>query len=163
SHADVSGPDVTQLLVQSAVERGLDKFFDVEAVGQLRARTSFAASVDARLMALPEDVLSRALREAAAGKRSFAELRAEPLVDYVLAELTPETRARLASVAPEYVELPHGRRLRVHYERDKPPWVESRLQDFFGLQSGPSCGGRPLVLHLLAPNQRAVQVTTDLA
>jgi ATP-dependent helicase HrpB len=48
---------------------------------------------------------------------------------------------------------------------DDPPWVESRLQDFFGAVRGPAVGaGRvPLVLHLLAPNQRAVQVTTDLA
>jgi ATP-dependent helicase HrpB len=55
--------------------------------------------------------------------------------------------------------------VKVHYERAKPPWVESRLQDFFGMAVGPKvCGGRvPLVLNLLAPNQRAVQVTTDLA
>jgi ATP-dependent helicase HrpB len=39
------------------------------------------------------------------------------------------------------------------------------LQDFFGMTEGPRiAGGRvPLVLHLLAPNQRPVQVTTDLA
>jgi ATP-dependent helicase HrpB len=56
--------------------------------------------------------------------------------------------------------------VRVHYEAGgKPPHVESRLQDFFGMVRGPAvAGGRvPLVLHLLAPNQRAVQVTTDLA
>jgi ATP-dependent helicase HrpB len=41
--------------------------------------------------------------------------------------------------------------------------VQSRLQDFFGLRDGPRLGEQPLVLHLLAPNQRAVQVTTDLA
>jgi ATP-dependent helicase HrpB len=43
--------------------------------------------------------------------------------------------------------------------------VASRLQDFFGLREGPRVadGRVPLVLHLLAPNQRAVQVTTDLA
>lgn len=45
------------------------------------------------------------------------------------------------------------------------PWIASRLQDFLGMREGPRiCGGEvPLVLHLLAPNQRAVQVTTDLA
>ena len=43
--------------------------------------------------------------------------------------------------------------------------MESRLQDFLGLKEGPRiAGGRvPLVLHLLAPNNRALQVTTDLA
>ena len=47
---------------------------------------------------------------------------------------------------------------------DQPPWIASRMQDFFGLARAPSVGdGRvPLVLHLLAPNQRPVQVTTDL-
>ena len=43
----------------------------------------------------------------------------------------------------------------MNYEAgDKPPWVESRLQDFFGAVRGPAVGaGRvPLVLHLLAPN-----------
>jgi ATP-dependent helicase HrpB len=37
------------------------------------------------------------------------------------------------------------------------------MQDFFGSSEAPSIAGRPVVLHLLAPNQRAVQVTTDLA
>jgi ATP-dependent helicase HrpB len=163
NHHDVSGPDVTQLLVHAATERGLGEFVDLDAVSQLRARSVFAASVDPNLAPLPEDALQRALTHAADGKRSFAELRREPLFDYVLAELPDATRAKLARTAPESVELPHGRRLRVHYERDKPPWVESRLQDFFGMAAGPRCGDRPFVLHLLAPNQRAVQVTTDLA
>src|SRR5207247_2551232 len=68
-------------------------------------------------------------------------------------------------LAPERVALPGGRRLRVEYELDKPPWIASRLQDFFGLRDGPRVaeGRVPLVLHLLAPNQRPVQVTTDLA
>ena len=53
----------------------------------------------------------------------------------------------------------------MHYERGRQPWVASRLQDFFGMREGPRvAGGRvPLVLHLLAPSQRPVQVTTDLA
>jgi ATP-dependent helicase HrpB len=53
----------------------------------------------------------------------------------------------------------------VRYERAAPPSIASRLQDFFGEKRGPAIlGGKlPLVLHLLAPNQRAVQLTTDLA
>jgi ATP-dependent helicase HrpB len=52
----------------------------------------------------------------------------------------------------------------VHYE-DDPPWIASRLQDFWGLKKTPAVAGGavPLVLHLLAPNMRALQVTTDLA
>jgi ATP-dependent helicase HrpB len=52
----------------------------------------------------------------------------------------------------------------IHYELDRPPWIASRLQDFFGLARAPAVadGKVPLVLHLLAPNQRPVQVTQDL-
>ena len=75
-------------------------------------------------------------------------------------------RAAVERLAPERVTLPGGRSVKVEYEGgEKPPFVESRLQDFFGLADGPRlAGGRvPLVLHLLAPNGRAQQVTTDLA
>ena len=51
------------------------------------------------------------------------------------------------------------------YEAGKPPWLESRLQDFFGMKQGPRvCRGKvALTLHLLSPNGRAQQVTSDLA
>ena len=79
---------------------------------------------------------------------------------------SPDRRALLERLAPERVTLGNGRTVRVNYEAgEKPPWVESRLQDFFGSVRGPAvaAGRVPLVLHLLAPNMRAVQVTTDLA
>ena len=97
------------------------------------------------------------------GKTSLAELRQVDVRELVLGELDAADRARLEREAPEHVSLDGGRRVRVHYERDKPPWIESRLQDFFGMKEGPRAGQVPLTLHLLAPNQRAVQVTSDLA
>ena len=72
-------------------------------------------------------------------------------------------RARLDELAPTQVTLPGRPKVPVTYEVDRPPWIESRLQDFFGLSEGPRAGGAPIVLHLQAPNHRAVQVTTDLA
>lgn len=99
------------------------------------------------------------------GKSSLAELREIDFRELVLGELSPGDRARLEREAPEHVTLDAGRRVRVHYAKGQPPWIESRLQDFFGMKEGPRlAGGRvPLTLHLLAPNQRAVQVTSDLA
>lgn len=99
-----------------------------------------------------------------AGRRSFAELRDAGLLDWIRAELTPH-RARLDALAPEHVAIPGRARVPVTYEVDRPPWIASRLQDFFSAAEGPKVadGRQPLVLHLLAPNRRAVQVTTDLA
>jgi ATP-dependent helicase HrpB len=74
-------------------------------------------------------------------------------------------RQLLNRIAPDRLRLDGGRQTQVHYERGKPPWVESRLQDFFGMTESPRvANGRvPLVIHLLAPNRRPVQTTTDLA
>ncbi len=65
---------------------------------------------------------------------------------------------------PDQLTLPSGRKVKIHYPFAKSPWVESRLQDFFGLETTPSLlqGKIPLLLHLLAPNRRPVQVTHDL-
>ncbi len=105
-----------------------------------------------------------AFREICRGLKSFAELKiAGPsLID------TLERRAGvrlLNQVAPARVRLPNGRQTKVNYEAGKPPWIASRLQDFFGLRETPRIanGKVALVVHLLAPNKRPVQTTTDLA
>ena len=68
-------------------------------------------------------------------------------------------------LAPTHLPLPGRQRTPIHYELDgRPPWVASRLQDFFGLSEPPRvANGRvPLVVQLLAPNYRPVQITQDL-
>jgi ATP-dependent helicase HrpB len=111
----------------------------------------------------------KALAEMCEGRRSFAELReavrAGELAARLRRRLSPEQSHLVAQMAPEGVTLARGRQARVVYERAQTPAVASRLQDFFGMREGPRvAGGRvALVLRLLAPNQRAVQVTTDLA
>ncbi|MEJ7710496.1 MAG: ATP-dependent helicase C-terminal domain-containing protein [Pyrinomonadaceae bacterium] len=104
------------------------------------------------------------------GKESFAQLRAVvsggALIDLLLQQLSSEQSRLLKTMAPERLRLNGGRQVRVHYEGDSnQPWIASRLQDFFGMREGPRiAGGRvALVLHLLAPNQRSVQVTSDLS
>ena len=79
--------------------------------------------------------------------------------------MPPAARRLLEEIAPERIRLPGGRQVRVHYERGQPPWIASRLQDFFGMRQSPTVarGAPPVVVHLLAPNQRPVQMTTDLA
>jgi ATP-dependent helicase HrpB len=156
------------LLAEAALKEGARAFAEEGAVDRLLARIAFAARAmpEAGLEPPTEDDLAGALGELCAGRRSFAELREAGLVEALLARLSGRARALLDRAAPERVSLPGGRSVRVHYEAgDKPPWIESRLQDFFGMAAGPRLaeGRAPLTLHLLAPNQRAVQVTSDLA
>jgi len=104
------------------------------------------------------------LSAACEGLTSLAELTAVPMEERLRQALPPAVVSLLREATPDHVRLPGGRQVPIHYEPGKPPWIESRLQDFFGLRAGPTVGlGRvPLTLHLLAPNHRAVQVTSDL-
>ena len=97
-----------------------------------------------------------------AGLRELGGLR---MTDLVMAGLTQPQRRALAQHAPDRVPLPSGRRAVIDYGAAAGPTVRARMQEFFGLRSVAAlAGGRvPVVLELLAPNQRPVQVTTDLA
>jgi ATP-dependent helicase HrpB len=66
---------------------------------------------------------------------------------------------------PERLDLPGRKRVLLHYpDGGGSPWVESRLQDFFGMKNTPTIlrGQVAVTCHLLAPSQRPVQVTQDL-
>ena len=151
------------VLAEAIRARGLDSLVGQEVLSALRARLELATTA---LPAGPwpltdEGALAGLL---ARGRRSLAEVRQIDLGRELLGTLPPRQAALLAQELPERISLPGGRSVAVHYAPGQPPWIASRLQDFFGLHSGPTlAGGRiPLVLHLLAPNQRAVQVTQDL-
>ncbi|HEX4620655.1 MAG TPA: ATP-dependent helicase C-terminal domain-containing protein, partial [Myxococcaceae bacterium] len=165
----VAGPSerASEVLAEAALAAGIERFVDGEWLAAWRARRELLAQAfpEKGLPPADDSSLRAALVAACTGLRSFQELREASLADALTHALDAEQQRLLAVQAPERVTLPGGRQVRVHYESGKPPWVESRLQDFFGMSQGPSVGaGRvPLVLHLLAPNQRAVQVTTDLA
>ncbi|MBM4060211.1 MAG: ATP-dependent helicase HrpB, partial [Planctomycetes bacterium] len=92
-------------------------------------------------------------------------LRDAALQDVLAAGLSQPQRRALQHQAPDRIELPSGRAAVVDYTAEAGPTIRARLQEFFGLPSVAAlAGGRvPVVLELLAPNHRPVQVTTDLA
>jgi ATP-dependent helicase HrpB len=134
-----------------------------DALARWLGRARFAASVGGPPAPSDADVRAALVTECA-GKSSFDDLRARPLVDVLRASLGAAACARIDALAPDTVRLTASRSARVNYEEGKPPWIESYLQDFFGLAQTPRIadGRTALVVHLLAPNKRAVQVTTDL-
>jgi ATP-dependent helicase HrpB len=156
------------LLAEKALEAAgasLARFGDAEETEAWLGRVRFAAAHAA--VAVPH--VSDALRALAQGLKSFAELEAAArdggLVRALERVLDASSRRLLDAVAPEKIRLPGGRHVRVHYDAGQPPWIASRLQDFFGMRQTPTVarGAVPLVVRLLAPNQRPVQTTTDLA
>ena len=70
----------------------------------------------------------------------------------------------LDRLAPVKMEVPSGSMMTIHYEEDEP-FVQVRIQETFGLAETPKvAGGRvPILMKLLSPAQRPVQITKDLA
>ncbi|MCU1325771.1 MAG: hrpB [Bryobacterales bacterium] len=151
------------LLAEKVLEAGLERFIDPAELAAMHARVEFAADHSA-IQKLDPALLTRVAAELCYGLRSFADFA--KIADRLLPSIERSLdSALLDQVAPARLRLPSGRWTKVHYEAGKPPWVASRLQDFFGITETPKVarGAVALVVHLLAPNQRPVQTTTDLA
>ena len=142
-----------KLLATKAQEQ-LHRFIDPAELAELLARIAFAGLGDVQLEAT--------LAELATGLVSFAELE-RATRDGGLERALLGDRQAIDRLAPKRIQLPTGRHAQVRYVAGQTPWVSSRLQDFFGLRETPRIGQTNLVVHLLAPNQRPVQVTQDLA
>jgi ATP-dependent helicase HrpB len=79
--------------------------------------------------------------------------------------LSHAQRQAVEREVPERLPVPSGSRIALRYEVGRPPILAVRIQEIFGLRDTPRiAGGRvPVLLHLLAPNNRPQQVTDDLA
>lgn len=113
---------------------------------------------------MDEQEMAEVLASAAQGRRSLAELRRAPLGQLLGGRLQYPLDRLLDQHAPESIDVPSGSRIRLSYTKGERPVLAVRLQEIFGWTDTPRvAGGRvPVVLHLLAPNFRPVQITDDL-
>lgn len=79
--------------------------------------------------------------------------------------IDPENVYNLDLDFPLTIALTDKRKISINYNSSKDPWIESYIQDFYGLSKTPilAKGKIPLTLQLLGPHKRAIQVTQDLA
>jgi ATP-dependent helicase HrpB len=148
----------------------LEKLPRAVAIGpaeeSLLARIRFLAE-QAPDLALPADadaLLREAVTALCAGRASFAELRGADLGATLHQALSHAQRTALDRDAPPHLTLPGGRRAPIAYAPGKAPAVAARIQELFGLTRTPRLarGRVALAIEILAPNQRPVQITTDL-
>jgi ATP-dependent helicase HrpB len=158
-----------RVLTDGLIATGLDKLPWSKSAKQWRDRVMFLRKAeghswpdlsDGALVAQREAWLEPALHD----KTSLKELSSGDLSDALRTLLPWELRARLEREAPTHFEAPTGTQLAIDYEAEQGPTIAVRLQELFGLNSHPSIarGEVPLVLELLSPAQRPVQVTRDL-
>ncbi len=132
-------------------------FPDHEAAVALLRRAAWLRRIG---QPLPELELEAILRVGCAGCRSAEDLSGVSLCALIREQIGGYPIDRMA---PERMQLGGRRASPIDYPEEGDPFISSRLQDFFGLPASPTVAdGRPLLLHLLAPNQRPVQITGDL-
>jgi ATP-dependent helicase HrpB len=163
--------ETARVLADGLIAAGVDRLPWSKPAKQWRDRVMFLrkAEGDASLWPdLTDDALA-AQREtwlvpALYDKSSLKDVSSGDLSDALLALLPWELRARLEREAPTHFEAPTGTQLAIDYEAEQGPTIAVRLQELFGLNVHPSIakGAVPLVLELLSPAHRPVQVTRDL-
>jgi ATP-dependent helicase HrpB len=161
--------ETARIFADGLIAAGLDRLPWSKAAKQWRDRVMFLRKAegdswpdlsDDGLIARRDDWLVPALYD----KIALKDISAGDLSDALMALLPWEMRARLDREAPTHFEAPTGTVLAIDYEAEQGPTIAVRLQELFGLNTHPSiaAGKVPLVLELLSPAQRPVQVTRDL-
>jgi ATP-dependent helicase HrpB len=161
--------ETARILADGLIAVGLDRLPWSKAAKQWRDRVTFLRKAEGEswpdltddgLIARRDDWLVPALYD----KIGLKDISPGDLSDALMALLPWEMRARLDREAPTHFEAPTGSVLAIDYEAEQGPTIAVRLQELFGLNIHPSiaAGKVPLVLELLSPAQRPVQVTRDL-
>jgi ATP-dependent helicase HrpB len=98
------------------------------------------------------------------GMRSAEQLKKLDLFAILAARLDWQQQSRLDREAPTHLTVPSGSKVRLRYTPGEPPVLAVRLQEMFGLADTPKiCHNTvPVLLHLLSPAQRPMQITQDL-
>jgi len=111
-----------------------------------------------------QDELEQWLGPWLVGMKGEADLRRLDLAHILLQLLEWPLQKRLAEEAPTHIRVPGGSRVRLSYREEGAPVLAVRLQELFGLTRTPTIGrGRiKVLLHLLSPARRPVQITDDL-
>jgi ATP-dependent helicase HrpB len=161
--------ETARVLADGLIAAGIEQLPWSKPVRQWRDRVMFLRKAegdawpdlsDHALAARREDWLVPILHD----KTSVRDLSAGELSEALTTLLPWELRARLEREAPTHFEAPTGTMLAIDYQAEQGPTIAVRLQELFGLTTHPSIatGAVPLVLELLSPAHRPVQVTRDL-
>jgi ATP-dependent helicase HrpB len=161
-------PDSARALAAGLIRLGLDRLPWTKALAQWRDRVIFLRSAEGMEWPDLSDAALAAepgwLESALADKTALGELSADELAGAIMGLVPWALRRRLDAEAPTHFAAPTGSRMPIDYAATEGPKVSVRVQELYGLDRHPAiAGGRvPLVVELLSPAHRPVQVTRDL-
>jgi ATP-dependent helicase HrpB len=165
----VADEGTARMLADGIARLGIDRLPWTKPLRQWRDRVMFLRRAegaewpdlsDAVLASTAADWLAPAL----AGKTALSALDSENVAEAVHGLLPWNLRRRLETEAPTHFTAPSGSSVPIDYTADEGPKLAIRVQELFGLDRHPTiaAGRVPLVVELLSPAHRPVQVTRDL-
>jgi len=165
----VSDADNARLLAEGIVGLAVNKLPWSKAQLQFRNRVNFLRRAENEEWPdLTDDALARTSDEWLApflvGKTALSQINADDLSAALDTLLPWNLRKRLDTEAPTHFSAPSGSQVPIDYRAEEGPKLAIRVQELFGLAVHPAiAGGRvPLLIELLSPAHRPVQVTRDL-
>lgn len=169
--AKPSEDELHQAMLNGIRDKGLSVLNWTPEAEQFRLRLHCAANwlPEYDWPAVDEDSLLAALESwllpHMSGVHSLRALKALNVAQALRGLLDWSMLQRLDSELPAHYTVPTGSRIAIRYHEDNPPVLAVRMQEMFGEANTPTiAGGRvPLVLELLSPAQRPLQVTSDLS
>lgn len=116
------------------------------------------------LLTYDETDVELIIQDICAGEYRYAAVKNKECLVYVQNALSWEEQQFVRDAAPDRIKLPNGKHMRIRYESGCQPTGKARIQELFDLEKTPRIGeGRvPVLMEILAPNFRAVQITDDL-
>ncbi len=175
SQQGLSKPDASMIstaLLRGISRAGLGKLAWTPELRQWQARVAFLRRVDgpeSRWPDLSNEALLLTLDDwlgpFLSGLTTLDRVTRLDLTQPLHALLTWEQQRRLERCAPTHLAVPSGSNIRVEYETPDLPILAVRLQEMFGCRDTPRLvdGKIPVMLHLLSPARRPVQITKDLS
>ncbi|NCB37255.1 MAG: ATP-dependent helicase HrpB [Erysipelotrichia bacterium] len=159
---------VTETLLQAAIADlkkaiNLDEPANADFVNRVSLLKQNAIGRD--FPAIDNEWLLQQIKEMAVHCRSFAELQKQTVEQLYLQQLPWHQREKLEKLVPERFEVPSGSSIKIQYQANGAPILAVKIQELFGMATTPTiCNGeQPMLIHLLSPAGRPVQITADLA
>lgn len=104
------------------------------------------------------------IEEFCQGESSYQKVKKKPILAYVKNVMSWADQQLVEKLAPERLTLSNGKRMRIQYKAGAKPLGVARIQELFDVNENPAVanGKIPIVLEILAPNMRPIQITEDI-
>ena len=161
--------EAARILAAGLAASGLSALPFSKALAQWRERVMFLRHAEGdEWPDLSDEALAASVEEWLAphlvGRTGLSDIGPDTLSEAMRSLVPWNLQRRLDAEAPTHLEVPTGSQIPIDYGTEEGPVLAVRVQELFGLDKHPViAGGRvPLILHLLSPAQRPIQITRDL-